>query len=246
MRAVRAVNGFVEVRLRLLGGFQCEVHGEMQKLPLASQRVIAFLAVQDGPVQRAFVAGSLWLDKDEHRAAANLRSALWRLTRIETPVVAYWGTSLALREDVVVDVREFTSTAYRIVNESTGSEDGASLWSQLSLFGHSLLPDWYEDWLDLERERLRQLRLNALDKLSGVLLAGGRLALAVDAACTSISSEPLRESAHRALIAAHLVAGNRAEALRQYERFRRTLGETVGLEPSEELRSLIDHACAPA
>lgn len=59
----------------------------------------------------------------------------------------------------------------------------------------------------LEHERLRQLRLNTLDRLSAALLAAGSLPLAMDAAHLSIAAEPLCESAHQALIAAQLAAG---------------------------------------
>lgn len=227
------------VQLRLLGGFRCEVGGEPQHLPLACQRVIAFLALHDGPLQRPYVAANLWLDKNENRATANLRSALWRLGKLAEPVVTCDGTSVSLGDEVAIDVRRLADAAYRIADDPFEGEDGASLVPELGLFGHDLLPDWYDDWLVLERERLRQMRLHALDRLSASLLATGRVALAIDAACTSIAGEPLRESAHRALIAAHLVAGNRAEAVRQYERCERILADELGMAPSPQLRVLV-------
>jgi DNA-binding SARP family transcriptional activator len=53
-----------------------------------------------------------------------------------------------------------------------------------------------------------------------------------------VEAEPLRESAHRAVIKAHLAMGNRAEALRQYKRYAEVIRRELNLEPSPDLRSL--------
>jgi DNA-binding SARP family transcriptional activator len=227
------------VRIDLLGRFRCAVHDEPQPLPMACQRLIAFLALHDRPLKRSFVAGSLWLDKGEERATANLRSALWRLSSRSDRLVVSDRTSVALDDAVLLDLRSLASVAYRLVGDEGGAGDARDGVEQLRLLSHDLLPDWYDDWLVLERERLRQLRLNALDRLSAVFLLAGRLPLAMEAAYASINAEPLRESAHRALIVAMLAAGNRWEARKQYDRFRDLLRDAIGLEPTAELRALI-------
>uniref|UniRef100_UPI003873C577 BTAD domain-containing putative transcriptional regulator n=1 Tax=Actinoallomurus spadix TaxID=79912 RepID=UPI003873C577 len=48
-----------------------------------------------------------------------------------------------------------------------------------------------------------------------------------------------RESAHRAVALVHLDEGNPAEALRQYEVYRRLLHAELGLPPSQRFRGLI-------
>ena len=68
-------------RLTLLGGFELVCDGVPLALPMSAQRVIAFVATHVRPIQRGYVAGSLWLETPESRAYANLRSALWRLQR---------------------------------------------------------------------------------------------------------------------------------------------------------------------
>ena len=100
------------------------------------------------------------------------------------------------------------------------------------LLGGQLLPDWYDEWVLVERERLRQLCLNALERLSCRWLEQGEIALAIDAAFAAVAGEPLRESAHRVLVAAHLAAGNLGEAVRQYEQYQRLLRDALDLEPS--------------
>ncbi len=55
---------------------------------------------------------------------------------------------------------------------------------------------------------------------------------------TAVAVEPLRESAQRALVAAHLAEGNRTESLRSFEVYRRVLRRELGVEPSPELTAL--------
>jgi len=110
------------------------------------------------------------------------------------------------------------------------------------LFTGDLLPDWYDDdWLLLERERFRQLRLRALDALCARHLRAGRSGEALDAGLLSLAGEPLRESAHRAVIRVHLADGNAVEALRQYRLCCRLLHDQLGIEPTQQLLDLISH-----
>jgi DNA-binding SARP family transcriptional activator len=102
-----------------------------------------------------------------------------------------------------------------------------------------LLPTWDDDWLLIERERIRQLRIHALDALSACLTAAGRYNDGVAAGLASVEAEPLRETAHRAVIMAHLAEGNCSEAIRQYETYRALLARELGLGPSPELAKLI-------
>ena len=92
----------------------------------------------------------------------------------------------------------------------------------------------------VERERLRQIRVHALEELSRRLAVGHRYGHAIDAALAAIAADPLRESAHRRLIEAHLAEGNASEAIRQYETYAELLASQLGIEPSPALRRLVD------
>jgi DNA-binding SARP family transcriptional activator len=102
-----------------------------------------------------------------------------------------------------------------------------------------LLPDWYDDWAVAEAEAWRQLRLHALDALAERLTAAGKFADATSAALAAVKAEPLRETAHAALISVYIAEGNRAEALDAYERYRGMLMIELGLEPTKLLHDLI-------
>ncbi len=221
--------------LKLLDGFDLVCAGRFTPLPLSAQRVLAFVALHDRPLLRPYVAGSLWLDSSQERAYASLRSALWRLHRSGHGLVQSVGPRLALDPHVVVDLREAEALAHRAFDRSS---DGV-LELELSPLRGDLLPDWYDDWIVLERERFRQLRLRALDTLCERLIQAGRLDAALELGLAAVAGEPLRESSHRAVVRVHLADGNVAEAVRQYRLCRRLLHEQLGLEPSDQMAELL-------
>ncbi len=226
------------MRLDLLVGFTvCTEQGPVE-LPGAAQRLLAFLALQERPRERLFVAGSLWTDANDERAGASLRSTLWRIGKAAGSIVSARGTGLALAETVRVDLHDATTCARRVI---ANPHDHSMADLQLLGLAGDLLPDWYDDWVLLERERFRHLRLHALEALCAALAEQGRYGEATEAGLAAVAGEPLRESAHRVLIAAHLAEGNPSEAIRQYRLCRRLLGDQLGIAPSERMQQLVAH-----
>ena len=223
------------LELGLLRGFEVRLRGGVVDLPLSAQRLVAFLALHDRPLQRLHVAGSLWLESSEEHANASLRTTLWRLGRQGCNLVEATGNQLGLAQAVSVDLHEAQAQARRVLRHESATSDDVD---GLSLAGE-LLPDWYDDWVLLERERFRQLRLHALDALCEELTAAGRYVAAIEAGQASVAAEPLRESAHRLLISAYLAEGNPSEAIRQYRLYRQLLRTELGLEPSRAMEELV-------
>ena len=231
-RSLGSTDG-VRVQLRLLNAFEVVCDGRSVQLPSLAQRLVAFIALHERPVERGYVAGMLWLDTPDQRAAGNLRTALWRVQTRARGLLDASGHRLRLEPGVRVDVRNAEQAARREIG-------GADTRCAVELFAGDLLPDWYDDdWLLLERERFRQLRLRALDALCARHLHAGRHGQALEAGLLSLAGEPLRESAHRALIRIHLAEGNAVEALRQYRLCRRLLHDQLGIEPTQQLLDLI-------
>ena len=171
------------------------------------------------------------------RAAGNLRSALWRLRGAGIDILTTDKWSLSLDETVDVDVRLVGEWASRMIN---GTMSGADLTVSPSWINAlDLLPGWYDDWALLERERLRQRTLHALEALSRCLVDVGRYADAIEAAMLAVGAEPLRESAQRALVEAHLAEGNIGEARRSYLAYRAVLRRELAVEPSADLVALV-------
>jgi DNA-binding SARP family transcriptional activator len=206
-------------------------------LPASSQRLLAFAALGGKPLARGYVAGHLWLESTEQRAAANLRSALWRLHRAAGDVVWAGGREVGLASWVEVDVHRATAAARDVL--AGGGRVRPELAAAL-IASDDLLPDWYEDWIETERERFRQIRLHALERLCERLTAERRFGEALQAGLAALRAEPLRESAHRVMIGMHLEEGNLGEAVRQYEACERLLRGDLGVAPSRETSRLID------
>jgi DNA-binding SARP family transcriptional activator len=225
------------LRLQLLGGFEFRLDDRPLRLPLSTQRVVAFLAFHPRPLQRIYVAGSLWPDTTEERAQASLRTALWRLRLRGIEVAPASATHVAFAPSVEVDVHDAAARAERLVHR-TGPADSRDL-VRLCDVGE-VLPDWYDEWVVVQRERFHQLRLHALEALSEQCTRDRRFGQAADAGLAAVASDPLRESAHRAVIAAHLAEGNAADAARQYGLYRALVRDRLGIEPSPRIRQLVE------
>jgi DNA-binding SARP family transcriptional activator len=225
------------VTLGLLQGFRVEHDGGDSELPLGIQRLVAFLAVHNRPLLRLFVAGNLWIDSSEDHANANLRTALWRLHRLGFPLIDATRSHLSLASGVVVDLHDLSRRAREVLrHEAAPTRENVDA----ILNGGDLLPDWYDDWVVVEREQFRQLRLLALERLCSDLSAEGSYATAVEAGLACIAAEPLRESAHRALIGAHLAEGNRVEAIRQFRLYEALVLDELGVQPSAAIRRMLE------
>lgn len=225
------------LRLSLLRGFELTCDGSVLPMVMSAQRLLAFLALQDRALPRAYIAGVLWSDVPENRAFGNLRSALWRLRLPALGAVEGLNDHLRLSPAVMVDVRDARRIAGRLLE---GSCPGPGEIVDQGAFEGELLPGWYEDWILIERERHRQLSLHALESLCERLSAAGRFGEAVVAGIAAVSAEPLRESAQRALIRTHLKEGNPGEAIRQYRLYGELLRRELGLTPSDAIRELLN------
>jgi len=234
------------LKVSVLGTFKFFV-GE-QALPAeagGSQRLLAFLALRDRAVMRATVAGTLWPDASDDRAHSSLRSAISRLSEWNRQAVLVNPLDLRLGDAVRVDIREARHLAHRLLDleASTHREDLTA--ASIDALSADLLPDWYDDWVVLEAEDWRQLRLHALEALAQRFIDGARFGEATAAALAAVRADPLRESPRATLIRAHLAEGNQSEALREFERYRAQLRSELGLEPTARLQGLIadlDHS----
>jgi DNA-binding SARP family transcriptional activator len=225
-------------RLELLGGFTLLLGGEDVLLPPHAQRVLARLAlgrqVRSGH-PRALLAHALWPHVPGGRRQANLRTALWRIRRLDPHLVVTTQQLVRLGSAVEVDVHASLAQAARLLGDDVLLAQDTRL-QPLTL---ELLPAWDDDWLVLEREHVRQVHLHALEMLSCRLRAAGQFGRAVEAALAAVADEPLRESAEAALIAAHLSEGNAVEAHRQYLVYRRLLWDELRLTPAHSFEDYL-------
>jgi DNA-binding SARP family transcriptional activator len=108
------------------------------------------------------------------------------------------------------------------------------------------LAGWSGRWIDEVRGRLDEVALGALELASQAALSAGDPTGALAAADEAVARAPLRESAQRARLAALGATGNRAEALRAYQRLRRALADEMGVDPAPETEAVYLDLLGPA
>ena len=230
------------VKVMLLGAFRLSPEPVPADLPGTVQRLVALLALHGRPLHRLYVAGTLWPDAPEERAFASLRSALWRLRSSGCRIVRPTGTHLRIAGGVDIDALSLIALARRLdASEHMGGLDSGKggLDGLVDRFDEDLLPDWYDDWVIVWRERWRHVRLHALESLAVQLGRAGAYSRGIEAGLAAVRAEPLRESAHRALISVHIAEGNGDEALRQFASYRSLVQEELGIVPSHLMEELV-------
>lgn len=237
LELVRALeSGFLnDVRplLHLFGPPAATLGGRRQHLTDGHSRLLGYLAFNRGGHDRRFVASTLWPDVWADRAAGNLRAELWRLRRDGIELVDSDEHLLSLRDGVTVDVQLLDDWATRLIAGNPRTSDLA--WVPRSVDTEEILPGLCDVWIDLERQRLQQRLLHALECMSRELRLAGRLAEALDAALVVCQADPLRESAQESLIETYLCEGNPLVAQRRYEKYRHQVLDELGIEPSPAL-----------
>ena len=129
--------------------------------------------------------------------------------------------------------------AHRLLDPAASLSDADLSAHAVAALSLDVLPDWYDDWVLVEAEEWRQLRLHALDALAERLLNERRFGEATGAALAAVRAEPLRERRARLVIRTHLAEGNQSEALAEFSRYRALFGAELGLEPTPRLCELV-------
>jgi DNA-binding SARP family transcriptional activator len=228
-----------EFGVAVLGQFRLLRGMSVVRVPRASQRLLAFLALHGRIVERAALAGMLWPEASEPHAYSSLRTALTRLQGTARMAVAASQFELSLAEGVTVDIRHAKALAWRLLDPAVPPTPGDLGTTAIMALSADLLPDWYDDWVLVEAEDWRQLRLHALEALAGHLTAAGRWAEAAAAARAAVRGDSLRETSHAALIRVFLAEGNVSEAVREFTNYRALLHDELGLGPTPRLCRLI-------
>ncbi|MFY1636348.1 AfsR/SARP family transcriptional regulator [Solwaraspora sp. WMMB335] len=228
------------VRLLLLGGFRLVQRDDAIAVPRGLQRIVALIGLRPG-VTRTHLAGLLWPDAAEDRALSSLRTGLWRLRQEPNCPVRTAGDTVGLDPLVQVDVDDLVRTAALIRDGG----DPQLATEVLTAARHDLLPGWYDDWVLLERERLRQLRLHMLEQIARCFLDAGHHDEALQAALEAMGAEPLRETPHRLIVQIHLAEGNVYEALHAFYAYRDLVLRELQLEPSAAMSALLSDILAP-
>ena len=235
----------VRVTLRLLGGFEARIEsGPALVLPTRkTQALLAYLALSAGTAHpRDKLTALLWGATGDRQARHSLRQALFALRKalvsaITKPEGLVEGELVALDPAAVsVDAVLFE----RGVREGTPEalEGAMDLYRGDLLEGLAVKEPGFEEWLAAERERLRELAVEALARLVTVHDKRGALEPAIRAAQRLLALDPLQEAAHRAVMRLYARDGRRGTALRQYQLCLDVLQRELGAEPESETRAI--------
>jgi DNA-binding SARP family transcriptional activator len=216
-------------------------------IPPSCWLILAFLLTRPGRVaSRSTLAGTLWPDQPEEAARHCLATALWRLksalSGCRSPLSAS-GDQVALRigPGIWIDSQAFERRVRPVLADTPARLDPPALRklrAAVRLYRADFLANQQEEWIAVERERLRCLYLDALYALAHSHADALDWPAAVTVARRLCAAEPLREDAQRLLMTACARAGNRALALRQYRQLAILLEAELGVDPMPETAAL--------
>lgn len=224
--------------IRLFGPLEIRI----QDRPLPKLRtrkgywLLALLVLRHGrPVERDWIAGTLWPDSDQSQAYASLRRALTDLRQaIGADAMRLCApTPQTLCLDLTgarVDVLDFDAAV------STG--DPAALQQAVELYAGPLLEGCTEIWVLQERETREQAYLAALETLARQALTTRDYTAAIGCLRRVVGCDPLRESAQRRLMEALVADGDVAAAMQVYRDLRILLRSELNTDPSPETTAL--------
>ena len=244
------------VQLTLLGGFELRLaNGEVVDLTGQKDRaLLAVMALAPGVSHaRDKLASLLWSDRGDQQARDSLKHSLTKLRQSlpseSQPAIIADRVSARLDPALVSsDVASFE----RLVSEGTPAalEQATALYRGEFLEGIGIRDPAFEDWLLVERQRLRHLLEEALTKLLERSMADGAQERALAAARRLLALDPLREQACRALMLIHAERAQTAQALKLYEALRDRLRDELGVKPEPETtqlyESILTRRTAPA
>lgn len=239
------------LELRLLGGCEIRYGGNtVTDLTLTkAQGLLAYLAISNRSHRRAHLIDLLWTDLSEANARRNLRVVLTKLRQaigdqLETSRTHVALVATAPRRVDALDLIEAASTV-RTAPRPWSAEIQQTLTTAFAAYQGDLLggieipnAPGFEEWMLLERERLRQLAIQVGEQLALHHEAAGELTAAIIQSQQLLAIEPWQEPTQRRLM--HLLAqsGQPTAALQQYEQCRRLLAEELGVEPEAATQEL--------
>ncbi len=235
---MKPVGSLSKLRIRLFGTVTVHIDGE----PIRKRRtrsgdwLLSLLVLRRGkPVEREWLAHTLWPESGQAVARGNLRHCLSDLRkslgeeagRLTAP------SSTTLRLDmsgVDVDVFDFDAT--------TEANSNADMPRAIAYYQSPLLKDCHAPWADDEREHRRTRYMAALDTLSVRAENVGNRALALDYLQRLFDLDPLQEGVARRLMVVLAAMGDCQGAVSLYRDLRARLSRIIGSEPEIETNTL--------
>ena len=146
---------------------------------------------------------------------------------------------------VTTDVADFKSAMRSAERADNDAEKARCLSTAVELYRDELLPGFFDEWIDAERQQLADAYLNALRRLTRLLGQAREFDRALHYARRAVSADPLHEASHRTLMRLYTAVGRPAAALQQFEEMEDILKEQLGVAPSASSRALAREISEP-
>ena len=241
------------ITVRLLGGFNIRVgERELSSLPPQAVSLLSYLIVhRSRPQTRDLLAGRFWAELPEDRARKRLSNCLWLIKSglaeaglPELLVVTANTIQFGPTDRVAVDAEEFEAKLTDFERELRTRQVRGVLTDRLAdvVAGYpgDFLAGHYHEWIEPERNRIRERYNTALEHLIGLYKSRSQYDVALQFAHILVRQEPLREDLHREVMRLHALLDQVPAAERHFEVCRRELKQELGVEPSEETMALLE------
>lgn len=220
-----------------------------------AKTLVKLLAVRGGQkLTRDEVAETLWPDADPAQHPLLLNSLLHRTRKVLEPdATGSRGDSCIIQDGgllslnprkVWTDIQEFSALHAAARQKGASREQDAgttlALYDQaFSLYQGDILPgDLYHDWAQGHREHIRKIHTEMLAHAASLTEARNDTSRTMTYYERMFSLDPCNETACRWLMAWHLAAGQRSDAVRLYERCQLALRKEMDIEPDDQTRRL--------
>ncbi len=230
----------MSLEIRLLGSYSLAWNGRPLTLPPAQKArlLLSYLLLAERrPVARERLSGLFWPERPEAAARRALSQALWQVRRSLGPAADRLQSegeqvALVLHPSDRLDVAEFRALCREVEpSTATAAGDVGQLQRAVALYRGDLLEGYYEDWVLLEQERLREAYLHLLHCLLLAYKQRGEYNQALICALRLVAADPLHEEAHRELMRLYYLLGRPRAALNQYETLRQLLWDELQTTP---------------
>jgi DNA-binding SARP family transcriptional activator len=237
------------VRIELAGRVRLEGSGtavEGSGFPGRQGRLaLAYLALEARSVGRDELAAAVWGDALPRSWERDLSAVVSKLRALLAPAGArITGGGADYRLELPAGAELDVLVAEAAVADADAALAAGDAAAAVAAAGRAvevarreLLPGLRAPWVDERREDLRRLLRRSLEVRADAAAVVGDLEGARRDATELVALDPYRETGHARLIRLELRAGNRAEALRGYERCRRLLADELGVPPGAEVEA---------
>jgi DNA-binding SARP family transcriptional activator len=231
------------LRIYTFGGLRIERDGQpVQLSPKKARDLLAYLITfRDRSHPRAVLAGTLWPDLPETKARRRLSDTLWRIRDALGDYVETDRERIWLNTDAIhwLDVDVFERWLQEMEGTAkSGDAHLPDLASFTQLYLGPFLDGLYDDWVLLERERLRERWLVLLEQLAESYRAAHQPEAAIEAARALLQADPWHEPGVRLLMALLSDRGRAGEALQVYLDLCASLQTDLGIAPTAETTEL--------